>query len=66
MLGVVQCFAELVYDIALAYRGHVKDFEGDGVRSITELGRPNRLRRSGRSLRERLVGPLRMDTVSGS
>ena len=31
VLGVVQCFAELVSDIALAHRGHVKDFEGDGV-----------------------------------
>src|SRR3989304_4074643 len=31
VLGVVQCFAELVTDIALAHRGQVKDFEGDGV-----------------------------------
>jgi class 3 adenylate cyclase len=31
MLGVVQCFDELVTDIALAHRGQVKDFEGDGV-----------------------------------
>lgn len=31
VLGVVQCFAELVSDIALAHHGHVKDFEGDGV-----------------------------------
>lgn len=31
VLEVVQCFAELVSDIALAHRGHVKDFEGDGV-----------------------------------
>ena len=31
MLGVVQCFAELVTDVALRYRGRVKDFEGDGV-----------------------------------
>ena len=31
MLGVVQCFAELVTDIALRHRGRVKDFEGDGV-----------------------------------
>ena len=31
VLGVFQCFAELVSDIALAHRGHVKDFEGDGV-----------------------------------
>ena len=31
VLAVVQCFAGLVADIALAHRGHVKDFEGDGV-----------------------------------
>jgi class 3 adenylate cyclase len=31
VLGVVQCFAGLVTDIALRFRGHVKDFEGDGV-----------------------------------
>ncbi len=31
VLGVVQCFADLVSEIALAHRGHVKDFEGDGV-----------------------------------
>jgi class 3 adenylate cyclase len=31
MLGVVQCFAALVTDIALRHRGRVKDFEGDGV-----------------------------------
>ena len=31
VLGGVQCFAELVTDIALAHRGQVKDFEGDGV-----------------------------------
>jgi adenylate cyclase len=31
VLGVVQCFAELVTDIALRHRGRVKDFEGDGV-----------------------------------
>jgi len=31
VLGVFQCFAELVSDIALAHHGHVKDFEGDGV-----------------------------------
>lgn len=31
MLGVVQCFADLVTDIALAHGGRVKDFEGDGV-----------------------------------
>lgn len=31
MLGVVQCFAGLVTDIALRHRGRVKDFEGDGV-----------------------------------
>jgi len=31
MLGVVQCFAERVTDIALGHRGQVKDFEGDGV-----------------------------------
>jgi class 3 adenylate cyclase len=31
VLGVVQCFAELVSDIALTHRGHVKDFEGDGA-----------------------------------
>jgi class 3 adenylate cyclase len=31
MLGVVQCFAELVTGIALRHRGRVKDFEGDGV-----------------------------------
>jgi class 3 adenylate cyclase len=31
VLGVVQCFAELVTDLALAHRGRVKDFEGDGV-----------------------------------
>jgi class 3 adenylate cyclase len=31
VLAVVQCFAELVADIALAHRGRVKDFEGDGV-----------------------------------
>lgn len=31
VLGLVQCFDELVSDIALAHRGHVKDFEGDGV-----------------------------------
>lgn len=31
VLGVVQCFAELVADIALAHGGQVKDFEGDGV-----------------------------------
>ncbi len=30
-LGVVQCFAELVSRIALTHRGHLKDFEGDGV-----------------------------------
>ena len=31
VLGAFQCFSELVSDIALAHRGHVKDFEGDGV-----------------------------------
>jgi class 3 adenylate cyclase len=31
VLGVVQCFAGLVTDIALVHGGHVKDFEGDGV-----------------------------------
>ena len=31
MLGVVQCFAGLVTDVALRHRGRVKDFEGDGV-----------------------------------
>jgi class 3 adenylate cyclase len=31
VLGVVQCFAELVTDIALTHGGRVKDFEGDGV-----------------------------------
>jgi adenylate cyclase len=31
VLGVVQCFAERVTHIALAHRGKVKDFEGDGV-----------------------------------
>ena len=31
VLGVVQCFAELVAEIALAHGGQVKDFEGDGV-----------------------------------
>jgi adenylate cyclase len=31
VLGVVQCFAELVSEIALVHGGHVKDFEGDGV-----------------------------------
>lgn len=31
VLGVVQCFAELVTDLALAHGGRVKDFEGDGV-----------------------------------
>lgn len=31
VLGVVQCFTGLVSDIALAHRGRVKDFEGDGV-----------------------------------
>ena len=31
VLGVFQCFAELVTDIALRHRGRVKDFEGDGV-----------------------------------
>jgi class 3 adenylate cyclase len=34
VLGVVQCFAELVSDIALAHRGHVKDFEGAGDQRI--------------------------------
>ena len=31
VLGVVQCFAVLVSEVALAHRGRVKDFEGDGV-----------------------------------
>ncbi|HWO72581.1 MAG TPA: adenylate/guanylate cyclase domain-containing protein, partial [Dehalococcoidia bacterium] len=31
VLGVVQCFAGLVADIALAHGGQVKDFEGDSV-----------------------------------
>ncbi|HET7876102.1 MAG TPA: adenylate/guanylate cyclase domain-containing protein [Methylomirabilota bacterium] len=31
VLGVIQCFAELVADLALAHGGRVKDFEGDGV-----------------------------------
>jgi len=31
VLGVVQCFAELVTDIAREHGGQVKDFEGDGV-----------------------------------
>jgi class 3 adenylate cyclase len=31
VLGVIQCFAGLVTDIALVHAGHVKDFEGDGV-----------------------------------
>lgn len=31
VLGVVQCFGDLVSRIALTHRGHVKDFEGDGV-----------------------------------
>jgi class 3 adenylate cyclase len=31
VLGVVQCFAGLVTDLALAHDGRVKDFEGDGV-----------------------------------
>ena len=31
VLGAFQCFSELVSDIALSHRGHVKDFEGDGV-----------------------------------
>jgi adenylate cyclase len=31
VLGVVQCFAQRVTDIALTHGGHVKDFEGDGV-----------------------------------
>jgi class 3 adenylate cyclase len=31
VLGVIQCFAELVTELALAHRGRVKDFEGDGV-----------------------------------
>jgi class 3 adenylate cyclase len=31
VLGVVQCFAELVTGIALGHAGQVKDFEGDGV-----------------------------------
>ncbi len=31
VLGVVQCFAGLVSDVALAHGGQVKDFEGDGV-----------------------------------
>ena len=31
VLGVVQCFAGLITDIALAHGGQVKDFEGDGV-----------------------------------
>jgi RNA polymerase sigma factor (sigma-70 family) len=32
MLGVVQCFAALVTDIALRHRGRVKDFEQDIAR----------------------------------
>jgi class 3 adenylate cyclase len=31
VLGVVQCFAELVTDVGLGHGGRVKDFEGDGV-----------------------------------
>jgi class 3 adenylate cyclase len=31
VLESFQCFSELVSDIALERRGHVKDFEGDGV-----------------------------------
>jgi len=31
VLGAFRCFSELVSEIALARRGHVKDFEGDGV-----------------------------------
>jgi class 3 adenylate cyclase len=30
-LGVLQCFAGLIADIALPHGGQVKDFEGDGV-----------------------------------
>jgi class 3 adenylate cyclase len=31
VLRVVQCFAQMVVDIAVAHRGRVKDFEGDGI-----------------------------------
>jgi adenylate cyclase len=31
VLGVVQCFADLVSDVAQAHGGRVKDFAGDGV-----------------------------------
>lgn len=31
VLGVVQCFAELVTATAVAHGGRVKDFEGDGA-----------------------------------
>jgi class 3 adenylate cyclase len=31
VLGVVQCFADLVAELTLAHGGQVKDFEGDGV-----------------------------------
>lgn len=31
VLGLVQCFSELVADMALVHGGRVKDFEGDGV-----------------------------------
>jgi RNA polymerase sigma factor (sigma-70 family) len=33
VLAVVQCFGGLVADMAVAHRGHVKDFEGDRARS---------------------------------